>query len=63
LDREHAQRVRWVGARIDGDEVVLTLEGPGDLLLEGWSLKRRSQMFSSVFGRRVRLDLLGDHRL
>ncbi len=54
LDREHVQNVLQVKASVTDQEVVLTLEGRGDLLLEGWSLKRRAQMFSSVFGRKVR---------
>jgi len=53
LDREHVQRVRQVLATPAEGEVVLTLEGAGDLILEGWALKRKSQMFRSVFGRKV----------
>jgi len=54
LDREHVQNVRGVKASVSDQEVVLTLEGRGDLLLEGWSLKRRAQMFHARFGRKVR---------
>jgi len=57
LDREHVQNVRRVKASVSDHEIVLTLEGKGDLLLEGWSLKRRAQMFSSIFGRKVRFRI------
>ncbi len=55
LDREHIQRVRHVDVRIGDAEVTLWLEGAGDLLLEGWSLKKKSQLFTKVFDRKVRL--------
>ena len=55
LDREHVQRVRHVDVRIGESEITLWLEGAGDLLLEGWSLKKKSQLFTKVFGRKVRL--------
>jgi exopolyphosphatase/guanosine-5'-triphosphate,3'-diphosphate pyrophosphatase len=60
LDREHVQRVQSVDARILDREVTLWLDGTGELLLEGWSMKRKSQMFSRVFGRKVRLRLVGE---
>jgi exopolyphosphatase/guanosine-5'-triphosphate,3'-diphosphate pyrophosphatase len=55
LDREHVQRVQHVEARIGDSEVTLWLEGSGELLLEGWSLKKKAQLFTKVFGRKVRL--------
>jgi exopolyphosphatase/guanosine-5'-triphosphate,3'-diphosphate pyrophosphatase len=55
LDREHMQRVRQVTVRISSTEMTLLLEGTGALLLEGWSLKNKAQLFSKVFDRRVRL--------
>ena len=45
---------------VGGDTVTLLLEGSGDLLLEGWSLKRKAQLFNTVFGRKVRLRLVGE---
>lgn len=59
LDREHVQNVRRVSVSISSKEVVLTLEGEGDLLLEGWSLKRRAQMFAAFAGRKVRFRVAG----
>jgi exopolyphosphatase/guanosine-5'-triphosphate,3'-diphosphate pyrophosphatase len=58
LDREHVQRVRDVRVRISDQEVTLWLEGSGGVLLEGWSLKKKSQLFSKVFGRKVRLKFV-----
>jgi exopolyphosphatase/guanosine-5'-triphosphate,3'-diphosphate pyrophosphatase len=54
LDREHLQRVFAVQARYTDDELVLEVEGQGDLLLEQWALQKKSRMFTSVFGRSVR---------
>jgi len=62
LDREHVQRVRSVAVKTTDREVTLWLDGSGDLLLEGWAMKRKAQMFSRVFDRKVRLRLVGDER-
>lgn len=50
LDREHLQRVPAVKAVVDDGALHLELDGRGDLLLEYWSLQRKSSMFTSVFG-------------
>jgi exopolyphosphatase / guanosine-5'-triphosphate,3'-diphosphate pyrophosphatase len=55
LDRDHCQRVQRVVAARAGKELVLQLDGAGDLLLERWSLQRRADLFESEFGLRVRL--------
>jgi len=55
LDREHQQRVTSVAADLTDHELVLTLTGAGELLLEGWSMKKKSQMFYNVFGKKVRV--------
>jgi exopolyphosphatase / guanosine-5'-triphosphate,3'-diphosphate pyrophosphatase len=55
LDRDHRQRVQRVVAARAGRELVLQLDGVGDLLLEKWSLQRRMGLFESEFGLRVRL--------
>lgn len=60
LDREHRAKVRGVRVKMGPSELTLWLEGSGDLLLEGWSLKRKAQMFTSVFGRKVRVRLVGE---
>ena len=46
--------------RVGDSEVTLWLEGAGDLLVEGWSLKKKSQLFTKVFGRKVRLRFVDD---
>ncbi len=53
LDREHLQRIEGLTARWNGDELTLTLHGGDDLLLEGWALRKKSQLFSNVFGLEV----------
>lgn len=58
LDREHLQRVFAVQAHCSDDELVLEVEGQGDLLLEQWALQKKSRMFTSVFGRSVRFTAL-----
>lgn len=55
LDREHLQRVQSVEARIEAGELLLEVEGRGDILLERWALKKKGRMFQSVFGAEVRL--------
>ncbi|HVN75958.1 MAG TPA: Ppx/GppA phosphatase family protein [Thermoanaerobaculaceae bacterium] len=55
LDREHTESVRSVRAEVRGGEVVLRIDGKGDLLLEKWALKRKAPMFERVFERKVRV--------
>ena len=56
LDRDHRQRVQRVTAARSGKDMVLQLDGAGDLLLERWALQRRTALFESEFGARVRLS-------
>ncbi|HEU4557129.1 MAG TPA: Ppx/GppA phosphatase family protein, partial [Longimicrobium sp.] len=59
LDREHLQAVRSVTARVTrGHKLKLEVEGEGDLLLERWALKRKSDLFTSTFG--LEVELAGD---
>jgi exopolyphosphatase/guanosine-5'-triphosphate,3'-diphosphate pyrophosphatase len=62
LDREHTQRVRGVKVKTTDDEVSLWLDGTAGVLLEGWSLKKKANLFSDIFGRRVRLRFLGEEQ-
>jgi exopolyphosphatase/guanosine-5'-triphosphate,3'-diphosphate pyrophosphatase len=55
LDREHLQRIRDLTVRISNRDVTLWLEGTGGLLLEDWSLKKKAQLFTKVFDRKVKL--------
>jgi exopolyphosphatase/guanosine-5'-triphosphate,3'-diphosphate pyrophosphatase len=62
LDREHLQRVKSIRVKIGDREVTLWLEGAGGLLLEGWSFKKKSQLFSRVFDKKVRLRFVDEER-
>jgi exopolyphosphatase/guanosine-5'-triphosphate,3'-diphosphate pyrophosphatase len=62
LDREHTQRVTGVKVRITDDEVSLWLDGTAGLLLEGWTLKKKANLFSEVFGRKISLRFLGEEQ-
>ncbi len=53
LDREHRQRIRAVTARVTRGRLRLTLAGSGDLLLERWSLERKTLLFQKAFGLKV----------
>lgn len=56
LDRDHMQRVRGVKLRDERNTLYLLADSTGDLLLESWSLKRRSDLFKLVFGKKVVLE-------
>ncbi|MGH7543834.1 MAG: Ppx/GppA phosphatase family protein, partial [Gemmatimonadota bacterium] len=57
LDREHLQKVRMVGVgRVDEDEVVLHVEGEGDLAIELWALGRKARLFEKIYDAKVRTD-------
>lgn len=56
LDREHLQAVRSVAAKVTrGKKLKLELEADGDLLLERWALRRKSDLFTATFGLDVEL--------
>lgn len=57
LDREHLQRVSKVSVKLGENDVLLEVEARGDLLLEHWAFLKKARMFTSVFGREVRLDV------
>jgi len=54
LDKEYAQRVSGAKVTRAGDEVLLHVEGTGQLLLERWALTRKSRMFENEFNVRLR---------
>ena len=62
LDREHGQQVTNVAAAVDGDELVLTVEGTGDLLPERWAVQRKAKLAERVFDLDVRFSIAGDDR-
>ena len=62
LDREHTQRVTGVNVMIGEAEVSLWLDGTAGLLLEGWTLRRKANLFSKLFGRKISLRFLGEEQ-
>jgi exopolyphosphatase/guanosine-5'-triphosphate,3'-diphosphate pyrophosphatase len=58
LDREHVQRVTDLTARLGDYELTLWLDGTAGLLMEGWSLKKKANLFHKHFGRKVKLRFL-----
>ncbi len=57
LDREHIQNVHSVRAKLSEATVTLFLKGTGDMLIEQWSLRKKSQLFRKVFCRDIRLKI------
>ncbi len=57
LDRGHRSKVRQLDVRTSEDEVVITPEGAGDLALEVWTARRKSELFERTFGRALRFEL------
>lgn len=55
LDREHLQKVRDIKVKIDKPNILLQIDGIGEFHLEKWALKNKSQMFSKLFGLKVKL--------
>jgi exopolyphosphatase/guanosine-5'-triphosphate,3'-diphosphate pyrophosphatase len=56
MDREHAQKVYNVRAKVQGRVLKLRLEGQGDLLLEGWALKKKSDLLKVALGLAVEVE-------
>jgi exopolyphosphatase/guanosine-5'-triphosphate,3'-diphosphate pyrophosphatase len=62
MDREHLQKIKAVrietgNAADDGRVLILHLQGTGDLLLERWALRSKSQFFSDKFNTRIELKI------
>lgn len=55
LDREHAQRVDHVVARVAHGRMALELHGSGDLELEHWAVGRKGKLFEEVFDLEIEL--------
>lgn len=53
LDREHLQKIRDLRVAREGDQIVLTVPGAGDLTMERLALATRSDLFREVFGKRI----------
>ncbi len=50
LDRQHLQRVTDVEVEVRGLELVLSLHGEGDMLLERWAVGRKKGLFEETYG-------------
>jgi exopolyphosphatase/guanosine-5'-triphosphate,3'-diphosphate pyrophosphatase len=62
LDREHLQRVTDLTAKVNDELLTLWLDGTAGLLMEGWSLKKKANLFHKIFGRKVTLRFLGEEQ-
>ena len=60
MDREHRQKVTGVKARVSGGKLQLGLDGRGDLLLEGWALKRKADLFKETYG--LQIEVAADRK-
>jgi exopolyphosphatase/guanosine-5'-triphosphate,3'-diphosphate pyrophosphatase len=59
MDREHLKKVEDVNVSVLGREVVLKVNGSDELLLERWTLQKKSQYFGEKFGVHVKLKIEG----
>ncbi|WP_433927605.1 HD domain-containing protein [Sorangium cellulosum] len=55
LDREHRAKVTEVSGRIDGDTLVLEVQGAEDRALEEWTVVAKAGMLRDAFGLEVRM--------
>lgn len=55
LDREHRGAVRSLRTRVAGKSVRLEVDGDGDLLLERWAVRRKSDMLETEFALKVKI--------
>jgi exopolyphosphatase/guanosine-5'-triphosphate,3'-diphosphate pyrophosphatase len=53
LDKSHFQKVQDIAVDVKKNEILLRLDGEGDMLLERWAVSRRKALFSKVFDRTV----------
>jgi exopolyphosphatase / guanosine-5'-triphosphate,3'-diphosphate pyrophosphatase len=55
LDREHRGKVKEVSGRIDGDTLVLDVQGAEDRALEEWTVVAKAGMLRDALGLEVRI--------
>ena len=55
LDREHAQNVRRLRATLDSVRLTLEISGEGDPEIIRWAVKRKAELFTELFQRKLRL--------
>jgi exopolyphosphatase/guanosine-5'-triphosphate,3'-diphosphate pyrophosphatase len=56
LDREHRDKIGDITTRIEGDALVLELDGSEDRTLEEWTVLAKSGMIREAFGLDVRIE-------
>jgi exopolyphosphatase/guanosine-5'-triphosphate,3'-diphosphate pyrophosphatase len=56
MDNEHASKVQSFSVEYKKPKFILKLKGDGDLLLEKWSLMRKSELLEEVFSVKFSLD-------
>jgi len=61
LDADHLQKVRDVHAIMENDNLVLEVEGAGDLTMERLASQSRADLFVEVFGRKLTFREAGVH--
>ena len=59
LDREHRGKVTDVSARVDGEVLLLDVQGAGDRALEEWTVFAKAGMLKDAFGLDVRFEGAG----
>ena len=55
LDKQHRQHVSDVTLTVEDGALVVKPEGPGDLLLERWAVRRKTRLFRETFGLDIRV--------
>lgn len=55
LDRDHAQTIKHLEVRVRKPYLDLKITGTGLRNLENWALQRKAQLFTDLFGLRVRI--------
>jgi exopolyphosphatase / guanosine-5'-triphosphate,3'-diphosphate pyrophosphatase len=55
LDREHRGKVTDVTARVEGEALVLAVQGAADRALEEWTVRAKAGMLKDAFGLEVRI--------
>ena len=56
LDREHLDKVTSLSPRVEGEALVLELEGREDRTLEEWTVIAKAGMMREAFGLEVRIE-------
>jgi exopolyphosphatase/guanosine-5'-triphosphate,3'-diphosphate pyrophosphatase len=55
LDREHRAKVNEVAGRVEGETLVLEVQGAPDRELEEWTVRAKAGLLKEAFGLDVRI--------